>query len=235
MKEIAAIPLTLGKALAISIIVLLSSGVIAGAVSWVMPGPQGPKGPQGEQGPQGLQGEQGETGATGPAGSTGPKGDTGSTGPPGPKGDTGDTGPKGDTGDTGLQGEQGEQGLQGPQGEQGDTGPQGPQGEQGIQGEPGLGVEPGFLVAPAYDSGWVQLPGSGSFQFIHNLGTTEVVVDIRLKESNLALGINDGTLEFGGIDILAWSRLTNDDIWVTSTYPIGPHEVRVMMWEITPP
>ena len=152
--------------------------------------------------------------AVGPQGPEGPEGDTG------PRGATGPTGPTGLKGDTGTIGAMGAQGIQGP---------------QGPQGEPGLGVKPGYVVAPAYDSGWVALPGAGTFQFIHNLGTTEVVVDIRLNDTNPLIGINDGTLQFSAIDILSWSRLTNDDIWVTSTYGSGPHEVRVMMWIITPP
>jgi hypothetical protein len=90
------------------------------------------------------------------------------------------------------------------------------------------------VVAPAYDSGWVALSGGGTFQFVHNLGTIEVIVDIRLNDTNPLIGINDGTLQISAIDILSWSRLTNDDIWVTSLYS-GPHKVRVMMWIITPP
>jgi hypothetical protein len=164
-------------------------------------------------GPQGPAGSQGDTGPQGPAGPQGPQGETGVTGP---RGVAGPTGPKGDTGNTGPEGLQGAQGEQGP------------------QGEPGLGVKPGYVVAPAYDSGWVALPGANTYQFVHNLGTTEVIVDIRLNDTGSSIGINDGTLEVSAIDILSWSRLTNDDIWVTSLHS-GPHEVRVMMWIITPP
>jgi hypothetical protein len=216
---------TRGLITVILIAILASSAIAVGASMILATGPQGPEGPQGEQGETGPQGPQGEQGGQG---ETGPRGATGLTGPTGPKGDTGDTGPRGPQGDTGPQGEQG---IQGPQGLKGDTGDTGP---QGLQGEPGLGVQPGYVVAPAYDSGWVALTGAGNFQFIHNLGTTEVIVDIRLNDTNPSIGINDGTLQFSAIDILSWSRLTNDDIWVTSTYS-GPHEVRVMMWIITPP
>jgi hypothetical protein len=103
VKEIAAVPMTMGKLIAVIVIAILASSAIAvGASTMLAVGPEGPEGPQGETGPQGLegpQGEQGETGATGPQGATGP------AGPKGPKGDTGDTGP------------------QGPQGEQGPPGP----------------------------------------------------------------------------------------------------------------
>ena len=210
---------TRGLITVILIAILASSAIAVGASIILATGPQGPQGPQGEQGktgPQGPQGEQGETGprgATGTTGLTGPKGDKGDTGPTGL---TGLTGPKGDTGDTG------------PTGSQGETGPQGP------QGEPGLGVQPGYVVAPAYDSGWVTLSGAGTYQFVHNLNTTEVIVDLRMNDTNHLLGINDGTLQLSAIDILSWSLLTNDYIWVTSLNS-GPHEVRVMMWIITPP
>ena len=226
------VSLTMRGLIAVILIAILASSAIAvGASMMLAVGPQGPEGPQGDTGPQGpagSQGLQGETGATGPRGATGP---AGPTGPTGPKGDTGDTGPEG------PQGPQGETGETGPAGPTGATGAQGPQGEtgpQGPQGEPGLGVQPGYVVAPAYDSGWVTLPGAATYQFVHNLGTTEVIVDIRLNDPNPSIGINDGTLQFSSIDILAWSLLTNDDIWVTSLYS-GPHEVRVMMWIITPP
>jgi hypothetical protein len=164
-------------------------------------------------GPQGPEGPQGDTGPQGSTGPQGPQGETGATGPRGATGPAGPTGPKGDTVDTGSEG---------------------PQGETGPQGEPGLGVQSGYVVAPAYDSGWVALSGAGNFQFVHNLGTTEVIVDLRLNDTNPLIGINDGTLQFSSIDILSLSRLTNDDIWVTSLHS-GPHEVRVMMWIITPP
>jgi hypothetical protein len=202
------VSLTIRGLIAVILIAILASSAIAvGASMMLAVGPQGPEGPQGDtglQGPAGSQGLQGETGAAGPRGATGP------------------TGPKGDTGATGATGATGLQGIQGQQG------------EQGPQGEPGLSVKPGYVVAPAYDSGWVALPGAGNYQFTHNLGTTEVIVDLRLNDTNPLIGINDGTLQFSAIDILSWSRLTNDDIWITSLNS-GPHEVRVMMWIITPP
>ena len=89
-------------------------------------------------------------------------------------------GPKGDKGDAGSQGIQGPQGSQG---EQGPTGPQGEQGPQGEKGDPGLGVEPGFLVAPAYDSGWVNMTNKQTAILQHDLGTTDVVVYIMGRTS----------------------------------------------------
>jgi hypothetical protein len=211
------VSLTIRGLIAVILIAILASSAIAvGASMMLAVGPQGPEGSQGDTGPQGVKGDTGDTGPQGHAGATGPQGE---------KGD------KGNTGETGATGPRGATGPAGPKGDTGDTGPEGP---QGPQGEPGLGVKPGYVVAPAYDSGWVALLGAGTFQFAHNLGTTEVIVDIRLNDTNPLIGINDGTLQVSAIDILSWSRLTNDDIWVTSLYS-GPHEVRVMMWMITPP
>jgi hypothetical protein len=211
------VSLTIRGLIAVILIAILASSAIAvGASMMLAVGPQGPEGSQGDTGPQGVKGDTGDTGPQGHAGATGPQGE---------KGD------KGNTGETGATGPRGATGPAGPKGDTGDTGPEGP---QGPQGEPGLGVQPGYVVAPAYDSGWVPLSGAGTVQFVHNLGTTEVIVDIRMNDTNPSIGINDGTLQVSAIDILSWSRLTNDDIWVTSLHS-GPHEVRVMMWIITPP
>jgi hypothetical protein len=151
------------------------------------------------------------------------------TGPQGPEGPQGIQGPKGDTGETGSQGPQGIQGVQGPKGE---TGPQGPQGEQGLigpegpQGEPGLGVEPGFLVAPAYDSGWVPMPAVPEQTFVHGLGTTEVFVYVIGRDPEVSIH----QLLYG--DYLRW-YLTDNEITVDRDYGQLWEEVRIQIWKIS--
>jgi hypothetical protein len=93
-------------------------------------------------------------------------------GPQGPKGDKGDTGATGATGLQGPKGDTGQRGTSGPVGSTGATGPQGPA---------GLGVTPGSLVTPAYDSGWVNITTMAGQNIVinHNIGTTDVSVDIQ--------------------------------------------------------
>jgi predicted secreted protein len=102
-------------------------------------------------GPQGPNGDTGDTGATGAAGSQGPKGDTGA------KGGTGATGAIGATGVTGATG------------------------AAGATGPAGLGVLPGSLVTPAYDSGWVNITSMVGQNIVltHNLASTDISVDIQ--------------------------------------------------------
>ena len=157
---------------------------------------------QGPQGPQGLQGE------TGPQGSQGEQG---------PQGIQGVQGPKGDKGDTGEQGPVGA------------TGPQGPQGAQGPQGEPGLGAEPGFLVAPAYDSGWVKMPTSPEITFEHRLGTTEVFVYVIGRNPTQ----NVHQIRYG--DFLYWYNLTDTEITVDRMSEPWWEEVRIQIWKISQP
>ena len=73
-----------------------------------------------------------------------------SVGPQGLKGDKGDTGA---TGATGPQGPKGDAGARGVTGATGASGATGAAGATGATGPAGLGVTPGSLVAPAYDSG----------------------------------------------------------------------------------
>jgi len=143
-------------------------------------------------------------------------------------------GPKGDTGP------QGSQGIQGPQGPQGETGLQGPQGEQGIQGPegpqgpPGLGVEPGYLVAPAYDSGWQITPAPGIYGFQHDLNTTEIFVYI------LAIDYDDG---WGGPhqvmygEWMWWRMISENTVYVhVESTNLEPYNaLRVMIWKISEP
>lgn len=151
----------------------------------------------------------------------GPKGDTGPAGPQGPKGDRGDTG---------------------------QTGPQGIQGVQGIQGPSGLGVEPGFLVTPAYDSGWVNLTTTTTV-LTHGLETTDVFVYMIGRGPTgiihqYAYGTDYGR-NIGGSDTdlgAWWGDLTQStitiyratgDFWYYSIYHW--EQARIMIWKITQP
>jgi hypothetical protein len=203
-------------------------------------GPQGPtgaigtQGPKGEQGIQGIQGEIGSQGPKGDTGTTGATGGTGAIGTQGPKGEQGIqglAGATGATGATGTQGPKGEQGIQGPTGvtgATGATGATGTPGPQGLQGIPGLGVQPGFVVAPAYDSGWVSWNYSnsdGGTALNHNLGTTDVFVYLRVRNMwGVEMSGNNGV----------WSSLTENTIYgrvvTDQTY-----QFRILIWKITPP
>jgi hypothetical protein len=141
-------------------------------------------------------------------------------------------GPEGPQGETGSQGEQGPPGPQGEQGPPGPEGQPGLQGEQGPPGEPGLGVEPGFLVVPVYDSGWVSVLGNYSWRvFEHGLNTTEVLVYV--IRNNSLYDINQWS---GGADI-NWLRLSDNEITVRAeSYPdLSYDEIRVMIWKIAEP
>ncbi len=160
---------------------------------------------------------------------------------------TGPQGPKGDKGDPGPQGLTGSQGPLGPQGEQGEQGEQGP---QGPQGEPGLGVEPGFLVAPAYDSGWINnwtdWNGIYLINLTHGLGTTETFVycvgrsnqTTEMAENQSIHQFAYGWLSFGfGAEPYGvfWV-LTENEITMykgTESKVIDWNEVRVRIWKIT--
>ena len=229
------------------IIAILASSTLSTVIAtqWVI-GPQGPKGDKGDTGPQGLQGPQGEQGLQGLQGEQGPQGETGPQGLQGEQGLQGIQGVqglKGDKGDTGPQGPQGEQGPTGPAGADGATGPpgaQGPQGETGAtgpagpQGEPGLGVEPGYLVAPAYDSGWIDVIDYW-FTLWHGLNTTEVFVYV--IRNNSEYGINQFT-PAGVTFSVEWLSLSENELEVRVA-PITPlpsyDEVRVMIWKIAEP
>ncbi len=83
---------SMSQFIAVVVIAVLISTVVAAGVSMIIPGQEGPEGPQGDTGPQGPAGATGDTGPQGPAGATG------DTGPQGPAGATGDTGPQGEPG-----------------------------------------------------------------------------------------------------------------------------------------
>jgi len=188
------------------IVAILASSALSTVVATQrVTGPQGPKGDKGDTGPQGLQGEQG------------------------PQGIQGVQGAKGDTGEQGVQGPQGIQGIQGVKGDKGDEGPQGP---EGPQGEPGLGVEPGFLVAPAYDSGWIDVTDYW-FKLWHGLNTTEVFV--YAIRNNSEYGINQFT-PAGATFSVEWLSLSENELEVRiAQFAPSPSydEVRVMIWKVS--
>jgi hypothetical protein len=95
-------------------------------------------------------------------------------GPRGEKGATKATGVTGATEATGSQGAAGAVGSVGAQGAIGAAGAIGP------QGPAGLGVKPGSLVAPAYDSGGINISDKRGqyFNITHNLNYNDVLVDI---------------------------------------------------------
>jgi hypothetical protein len=214
------------------IAILASSALSTTVATQLAVGPQGPKGDKGDSGPQGL---------------AGPQGLQGTQGDQGPQGEQGPEGPQGMQGE---QGPQGEQGLQGPQGEQGPEGPQGEQGPEGPQGEPGLGVEPGFLVAPAYDSGWISnwtdWEGLHLINLTHGLNTTEVFVyvvgrfnqtiDVFENESihQFAYGWSFAGLGAGPYGVF-WVLTENEiAIYKGSAFEgIDWYEVRIRIWKIT--
>jgi hypothetical protein len=243
----AATSITMSKFIAgLIITILIASTISAGiAVSTQLitgpRGPQGEKGETGQQGPQGLQGEQGEKGPAGPAGATG------ATGPQGPTGANGATWRNGTGVPSSSLGSNGDFYLNlansdvynkisgawvwvtNIHGATGATGPQGPAGVYTIENMTG------WVPAPAYDSGWVELNGSSVVRFDHGLGTTDVTVDLRMNASQSVpnLGICDGSSTYG--DLLWWYNLTDNSIFVNSNYDFGTHQIRVMMWKIAPP
>jgi len=223
----------------IIIAILASSALSTTVATQLAVGPKGPKGDKGDTGPQGSTGPQG------------PQGEQGPQGPQGLQGVQGDPGPQGE------QGPQGIQGIQGPKGDKGDTGPEGPQGEQGPegpegpQGEPGLGVEPGFLVAPAYDSGWVgnwtDWEGIHLINLTHGLNTTEVFVyavgrlnqtiDVFKNERIHQFAYGWFFIGFGEPYGVFWV-LTENEIAIykgNAFEGIDWHEVRIRIWKITQP
>lgn len=229
------------------ITILIASTISAGiAVSTQLI--TGPRGPQGENGEQGTQGPQGEQGETGPAGSAGAAGATGATGTQGQAGVNGATWLNGTGVPSSSLGSNGDFYLNLANGDvynkitgswtkvaniRGATGATGPQGPAGVYT---IANMTGWVPAPAYDSGWIELPGSNpSVRFDHGLGTTNVIVDLRMNASqpSTVIGISDGSYELG--DRLRWYNLTDNSIFVSTDYGYGTHQIRVMLWKIAPP
>jgi hypothetical protein len=241
----AAASITMSKFIAGLIITILIASTISAGIAVSTQLITGPRGPQGEKGEQGAQGSQGEQGETGPAGSAGAAGATGATGSQGPAGVNGATWLNGTGVPSSSLGSNGDFYLNLANSDvynkisdswkkvaniRGATGPQGPAGVYTIANMTG------WVPAPAYDSGWVELPGSNpAVRFDHGLGTTNVIVDLRMNASQsvLNLGISDGSSDFG--DLLYWYNLTDNSIFVSTDYAFGTHQIRVMMWKIASP
>jgi hypothetical protein len=185
------------------------------------------------------------------------------------RGPQGEQGPEGPRGLKGIQGETGPQGLEGLPGADGSNGTDGKSAYQiwldegnvgteldfleSLTGEPGLGVEPGFLVTPAYDSGWLQnwtIDDLGySINLTHGLQTTDLLVYVigRLNETTKPFE-NGSVHQFaygwlfdpglgGGFYGVFWV-LTDSNIILYRGDPDNQYswsEVRVMLWKITPP
>lgn len=185
------------------------------------------------------------------------------------RGPQGEQGPEGPRGLKGIQGETGPQGLEGLPGADGSNGTDGKSAYQiwldegnvgteldfleSLTGEPGLGVEPGFLVTPAYDSGWLQnwtIDDLGySINLTHGLRTTDLLVYVigRLNETMKPFE-NGSVHQFaygwlfdpglgGGFYGVFWV-LTDSNIILYRGDPDNQYswsEVRVMLWKITPP
>ncbi len=188
----------------------------------------------------------------------GPQGEQGPEGPQGLKGSQGETGPQGLEGLPGTNGSDGTDGTDGKSAYQIwlDEGNAGTELDflESLTGEPGLGVEPGFLVTPAYDSGWLQnwtINDLGySINLTHGLRTTEVFVYVigRLNETTKIFE-NGSIHQFaygwlfdpglgGGYYGVFWV-LTENNIVLYRGEPDNEYyswsEVRVMLWKITPP
>lgn len=244
----AAASITMSKFIAGLIITILIASTISAGIAVSTQLITGPRGPQGENGEQGTQGPQGEQGETGPAGSSGAAGATGATGTQGQAGVNGATWLNGTGVPSSSLGSNGDFYLNLANGDvynkitgswtkvaniRGATGATGPQGPAGVYT---IANMTGWVPAPAYDSGWIELPGSNSaVRFDHELGTTNVIVDLRMNASQSVpnLGISDGSSDFG--DLLYWYNLTDNSIFVSTDYAFGTHQIRVMLWKIAPP
>jgi len=97
----------------------------------------------------------------------------------------------------------------------------------------------GWLPAPAYDSGWVQVPKWIHMKFTHGLNTTEVLVNLVRNTSDTTyhshLGINDGISTNGRETELRWYNLTSNEIEVYARGLSEPFAFRVQMWKIAQP
>jgi hypothetical protein len=89
----------------------------------------------------------------------------------------------------------------------------------------------GWITAPAYDSGWVNVPGAvtdwGYLTLTHGLGTTNVLVDLRRNSADY--GVSDGGE--GPWQMLYWCNLTDTSITLRYSND-NPGQVRVMLWKI---
>jgi len=174
----------------------------------------------------------------------------GPQGPKGEKGDVGDTGPRGIAGTDGADGNDGVNGTDGIDGldgksayqiwlDQGNSGTEQDfldslKGEQGPPVAFTIGNMSGWLPAPAYDSGWINVTNYW-FPLWHGLNTTEVLVYAIRNDSEY--GINQMT-PAGATFSLEWLLLSENEI-VVRIAQITPRptydKVRVMLWKISEP
>jgi hypothetical protein len=171
----------------------------------------------------------------------------GPQGPKGDKGDIGDTGPQGLPGTDGVDGKDGVNGTDGLEGksayqiwlDQGNSGTEQDfldslKGEQGPPSVITIENFTGWLPAPAYDSGWVDVPpGYGQWvNFTHNLNTTHVLVYFLRNNSQEFVT----QLRYG--EWMQWSKLTENEISVVVQWAASPltyDKIRVMIWKISGP
>ena len=125
-------------------------------------------------------------------------------------------------------------GLKGDTGATGATGPQGPKGDKGDTGATGAVAMAGYVSMPAFDSGWTQVPGGGTYRFFHLLGTTNVIVDLTRNATLTGNQDDQGIQGLSEHQRLRWYNLTNTDVFVEDGVG-GPHSIRVMMWIINEP
>ena len=117
---------------------------------------------------------------------------------------------KGDKGDIGPEGPQGAPGATGPAGAAGSAGSAGATGATGATGSvgpSGLGVSPGSLVTPAYDSGWVNITSMAGQNIVlnHNLNSSDVTVEI-LGRTTATGGIHQKYLGLTGFTS-GWTKV----------------------------
>lgn len=93
----------------------------------------------------------------------------------------------------------------------------------------------GFLTAPAYDSGWIDVWGNwGTHTFEHGLNTTDVFVYILRKHSH------NGIQPFWAYEVAGgneyWRPLTRQNITLFINMAGGlSDEIRIRMWIIPEP
>lgn len=100
----------------------------------------------------------------------------------------------------------------------------------------------GYVGAPAYDSGWVDISQGQVLILTHNLDTTEVLVYV-IGNTSIEGPYGIHQIFYGGVrdrymtytEGLNWYALTNTTIIITRYYDDWLwDQVRVMMWKVQP-
>ena len=97
----------------------------------------------------------------------------------------------------------------------------------------------GWLPAPAYDSGWVNISQSELLTLNHNLNNTDVMVYVIGKAINFpSLGVHQAF--YGGVygqgRGIRWQHLTENEIEIKRyDYDAYWEQVRVQIWKIDQP